>query len=129
MALVREISKMSDPSGESYRAVHYMRGVCSVYFMKEALEWADKNGGINGANVKNAMYQTQGWVPDGLEGVCPSGTWTSEDHRGFTNVLVYRGNVSGATEGEIPALIASGSIGMEPVYTADIPRKPEWLGW
>jgi len=129
MDLVREISKMSDPSGEAYRAVHYIRGVCSVFFMKEAMEWADQNGGVDGPNIKEAMYQKQDWVPEGLEGVCPAGTWTSEDHRGFTNVLVYRGNVSGATGGEIPELIASGAIGMEPVYQAQIPRKPEWLGW
>ena len=75
------------------------------------------------------MYERKDWVPQGLEGVCPLGNWTAEDHRGFTRVLVYRGKVSGATDGEIADLIAGGAIGMEPVYTADLPRKPEWLGW
>ena len=25
--------------------------------------------------------------------------------------------------------IEEGKIGMKKIYTADIPRKPEWLGW
>jgi branched-chain amino acid transport system substrate-binding protein len=130
MKLVEEVSKMSDPKGGQYRAVHYLRGVCSVYFMKDAMEAADKmEGGINGPNIKAAMEKMDGHVPAGLEGVCPKGTWTAEDHRGFTDVLVYRGNVKGATDGDIPQLIADGTISMEQVYQADIPRKPEWLGW
>ncbi len=129
MALAREVSRMSDPGLEKYRAVHYIRGVCSVFFMAEAMAWADDNGGITGPNIKQAMYQKKDWVPDGLEGVCPTGNWSSEDHRGFTKVLVYRGKVTGDTGGAIPDLIAGGTIGMEPVFTADLPRKPEWLGW
>ncbi|MFQ5972523.1 MAG: ABC transporter substrate-binding protein [Alphaproteobacteria bacterium] len=128
MALVEEVSKMSDPGGTAYRAVHYIRGVCSMFYMKEAMEWADANGGITGENIKKGMYQTADWVPAGLEGVCPPGTWTDEDHRGFAQVLVYRGNVSGETGDAIPALIESGAIVMEKVYEAEIPRKPEWLG-
>jgi branched-chain amino acid transport system substrate-binding protein len=118
MKLVQDVSKMSDPKGEAYRAVHYLRGVCSVFFMKEAMEWADKNGGINGPNIKKGMYQKQGWVPAGLDGVCPKGTWTAEDHRGFTDLLVYKGNVKSTDD-----------YGMEQVFAASIPRKPEWLGW
>ncbi len=129
MALAREVSRMSDPNQEKYRAVHYIRGICSVFFMAEAIAWADDNGGITGPNIKQAMYQTKDWVPEGLEGVCPTGNWSSEDHRGFTQVLVYRGKATGDTGGEILDLIASGAIGMEPVFTADLPRKPEWLGW
>ena len=130
MKLIEEVSKMSDPKGTKYRAVHYLRGVCAMFYMKEAMERADKMaGGINGANIKAAMYQKKEWVPAGLEGVCPPGSWSEDDHRGFTNVFVYRGNVSGATGGDIATLIADGSIGMEQVYAAEIPRKPEWLGW
>lgn len=130
MALVEEVSKMSDSKGRRYRAVHYLRGVCAVYFMKDAMEAADRmDGGITGPNVKAAMEKMVDHVPAGLEGVCPKGTWTAEDHRGFTDVLVYRGHVKGATDGDIPQLIADGTIGMEQVYQADIPRKTEWLGW
>ena len=130
MKLVESVSGTSDPKGGKYRAVHYIRGVCSLYFMKDAMEAADKmDGGITGPNIKAAMEAMKDHVPAGLEGVCPNGTWTAEDHRGFTNVLVYRGNVKGATDADIPQLIADGSISMEQVYKADIPRKAEWLGW
>jgi branched-chain amino acid transport system substrate-binding protein len=117
MELVEAVSKMSDPSGEEYRAVHYMRGVCSVFYMKEAMEWAENNGGLNGPNIKQGMYQKQGWVPEGLDGVCLPSTWTAEDHRGTNKVFVYRG------------MTAGGKSEMEQLYTAEIPRKSEWLGW
>ena len=128
MKLVEEVSKMSDPNLKKYRAVHYLRGVCSVFFMKEAMEWADKNGGITGPNVKMAMYQIQDWVPEGLQGVCLPATWNDGDHRGVVDVFVYRGKAQSG-DGEIPQLIADGKIGMERIFTAKIPRKPEWLGW
>jgi branched-chain amino acid transport system substrate-binding protein len=130
MKLVEAVSKMSDPKGVKYRAVHYIRGVCSIFFMKEALEWADKNGGIKGENIKQAMYQKKDWVPTGLEGVCPPGSWTENDHRGFTQAFVYRGVVKGDTSGGgVAKLMKAGTIGMEKVYEAKIPRKAEWLGW
>jgi branched-chain amino acid transport system substrate-binding protein len=130
MKLVQEVSQMSDPEGTKYRAVHYIRGVCSMFFMKEAMEWADAHGGIAGPNIKQAMYQKKDWVPAGLEGVCPPGSWSAQDHRGFTQAFVYRGRVTGATEGEeIPGLIKTGAIAMEKMYEANIPRKAEWLGW
>ena len=118
MALVREISKVSDPSGTEARPVHYIRAVCSVYYMKEAMEAADKmQGGITGPNIKKAMYLKKDWVPAGLEGVCLPSTWTAEDHRGTSVVKVYQASTKG------------GAIGMKQVYTADIPRRKEWLGW
>ncbi len=116
MGLVREISAMSDPSGEEARSLHYMRGICSVFYMKEALEWADANGGISGANVKRGMESQENWVPAGLEGVCLPSTWTETDHRGTTTVQVYRGSVS------------ADQRGMENIYTAELERRPEWLG-
>ncbi|MGF1640867.1 MAG: ABC transporter substrate-binding protein [Rhodospirillales bacterium] len=130
MKLVHEIAKTGDPN-VGYWTVHYIRGICSFFFMKEAMEWADRNGGVTGANIKKGMYQIKDWVPAGLEGVCPPGTWTAEDHRGFTRVLVYRGNVKADAEAaaDIAKLMADGTIGMEEVYEAEIPRKPEWLGW
>ena len=36
MKTVTEISKMSDPTGKAYRPVHYIAGVCSALYMKEA---------------------------------------------------------------------------------------------
>ncbi|SEH58535.1 amino acid/amide ABC transporter substrate-binding protein, HAAT family [Magnetospirillum fulvum] len=118
MALVREISKVSDPSGAESRPVHYVRAVCTVYYMKEAMEMADKMpGGVTGPNIKQAMYQKKGWVPAGLDGVCLPSAWAADDHRGTTVVKVYQA----ATKG--------GTIAMNPVYTAELPRRPEWLGW
>ncbi len=92
MKLVREISKMSDKSGKKERVHHYMRGVCSTYFMKEAMEWAKGNGGITGENVKKGMYVHKNWVPKGLEGVCLAANWSMEDHRGINQVNIYKGN-------------------------------------
>jgi len=129
MALVQEISKMSDPDLKEYRAVHYLRGICSVFFMKEAMEVADTmEGGITGPNIKQAMYAKKDWVPKGLEGVCLPATWAPDDHRGVMDVFVYKGHDAGG-EGDISELIANGSIGMDQIYTAKLPRKPEWLGW
>jgi len=116
MKLVREISKMSDPSGQEYRAVHYMRGICSVYYMKEAMEIAKQSGKVTGEAIKQAMYQKKDWVPAGLEGVCLPSGWTPDDHRGTTQVLVYQADTKG------------GKTDMKKVYTANIPRNPEWLG-
>jgi branched-chain amino acid transport system substrate-binding protein len=119
MKLVKDISKISDPSGTEARPVHYVRAVCSVYYMKEAMEMAAKMpGGITGPNIKKAMEtHPKDWVPAGLDGVCLPSTWTAEDHRGTTEVKVYQASTKG------------GTIGMKPIYTADIPRRKEWLGW
>ena len=130
MKLVHEVSKMSDSSGNVYRPVHYIRGVCSVFYMKEALEWADKNGGINGPNIKKAMYQKSDWVPAGLEGVCPQASWQEDDHRAITKIPLYQASVTGDTStGEISDLFGNGTMGMKQIYVADIERRPEWLGW
>jgi len=130
MDLVRKISKLSDPGGKAYRPVHYIRGVCSVYYMKEALEWADRNGGISGPNIKQAMYQKKDWVPAGLEGVCPEATWQPEDHRAITRVPLYQAAVKGDTSKDsVTELFENGTLAMQRVFVADIPRRPEWLGW
>jgi len=116
MKKIEEISKLGDPSVD-YRAVHYMRGVCSVFYMAEAMAIADgMDGGITGENIKKAMYERQGWVPEGLDGVCLASSWSPDDHRGTNKVYVYRG------------LTAGGASDMEEVYVAEIPRKDEWLG-
>ena len=117
MKLVHEISKMSDSSGKKTRVHHYMRGVCSTYFMKEAMEWAQANGGITGENVKKGMYANKNWVPNGLEGVCLAANWTNEDHRGINQVNIYKGNYNG------------GDIKIEQVSQVTLKRRDDWLGY
>jgi len=117
MKLVREISKMSDPEGKKERVHHYMRGVCSAYFMKEAMEWAKDNGGITGENIKEGMYARKNWVPKGLEGVCLAANWSSEDHRGINQVNIYQGNYNG------------GDIKIKKVSTVTLDRRDDWLGY
>ena len=65
MKTFMEISKMSDATGAAYRPVHYIAGVCTALYMKEAVEWAAKNGGATGENVKKGFYQKKDWVPAG----------------------------------------------------------------
>jgi branched-chain amino acid transport system substrate-binding protein len=129
MKTVTDISKISDPAGTTYRPVHYVAGVCTALYMKEAVEWAAKNGGATGENVKKAFYQKKDWVPAGMDGVCNPATWTATDHRPILKVDIYRSRVSGATDASLPDLIKNGAIKLEKVTTVDLPRKAEWLGW
>jgi branched-chain amino acid transport system substrate-binding protein len=129
MKTVMEISKMSDPTGKVYRPVHYVAAVCTALYMKEAIEWASKNGGVTGENVAKGFYQKKDWVPAGMEGVCVPSTWTDKDHRPTMKVDLYRSKVSGSTEGDLNDLMAKGTIKLEKVKTIDLPRKAEWLGW
>ncbi len=117
MERVREISRMSDPSGETYRPVHYMRGICSVAFMADAMELAASAGGVTGPRVKAALESFQEHVPEGLEGVCLPSTWTADDHRGTTEVVLYESTFS------------FGQSVMEPIYRTKLPLRPDWLGW
>jgi branched-chain amino acid transport system substrate-binding protein len=117
MKLVREISKMSDPEGKEERVHHYMRGVCSTYFMKEAMDWAKGNGGITGANIKKGMYANKNWVPKGLEGVCLAANWTNDDHRGINQVNIYKANYE------------NGGVNVNKVSTVTLDRRDDWLGY
>ncbi|MBY5921722.1 ABC transporter substrate-binding protein [Ferrimonas balearica] len=117
MKLVKAVSGMSDPDGELSRPHHYIRGVCSVYYMKEAMEWAKANGGITGDNIKAGMYARKDWVPAGLEGVCLPATWSEDDHRGVSQVNIYKGNYNG------------GDILIEPVSQMTLERRADWLGF
>ena len=117
MKLVREISKMSDKSGEKERLHHYIRGVCSTYFMKEAMQWAKANGGITGENIKKGMYAKSDWVPKGLEGVCLAANWTATDHRGINQVNIYKGNFD------------AGEVAIDKVTTVTLERRDDWLGY
>ena len=129
MKTVMEISKMSDPSGTAYRPVHYVAGVCSAMYMKEALDWAAKNGGATGENVRNAFYQKNDWVPAGMDGVCNPSTWTDKDHRPTMKVDLYRSKVTGSTDGDMNDVMKKGAVKLEKVKTIELPRKAELLGW
>ena len=129
MKIVKEISKVSDAGGTAYRPVHYVSGICSAFYMKEAMDWAAKNGGVTGPNIRKGMYQKKAWVPAGLEGVCEPSTWTDTDHRGTDTVNLYRAVVSGDTGASVDELVKAGTIKLEKLATVNVPRKPEWLGW
>ena len=115
--LLKKISRQSDADGSKYRVHHYIRGVCSVFYMKEAMEWAAANGGITGPNIKEGMYQKKDWVPAGLEGVCLPSTWSKRDHRGSIVVNIYKGN------------IVDGEAVIERVNQVRLPRRDDWLGY
>lgn len=129
LATAKEISKVSDAAGTHYRPVHYLAGICSAFYMKEAMDWAAANGGVTGPNIRKGMYQKKDWVPAGMEGVCLPSTWTDKDHRGMSSVNLYRASVSGDTGASVDDLVKAGTIKLEKVATVEVPRKPEWLGW
>lgn len=118
MKLVHEVSKESDPTGHAARSIHYIRGVCTAFFMRDAMAAAAKmEGGITGANVKKALESMVDHVPDGLGGVCLKSTWTPQDHRGTTTVWLYRNDFN------------AGAVTAQRVYETTIPLRPDWLGW
>ena len=129
LALMKEISKVSDPTGKAYRPIHYLAGVCTALYMKEAMDWAATQGTISGESIKAGMYVRQNWVPKGTEGVCKPSQWSATDHRGMVQVDLYRVTVKGNTEAPVADLIANGSIAMTKIAAIDLPRKKEWLGW
>lgn len=116
LSLVREIAAQG--AGGEFQTHHYIRGVCSVFYMKEAMEWSLQNtGAITGEGIKNGMYARADWVPKGLEGVCLPSTWTAEDHRGTMTVNVYKGVNRG------------GTAEISRVGTTTLPRRKDWLGY
>jgi len=129
MKTLVDVSKISDAAGTAYRPVHYLAAVCAAMYLKEAMDWAGKNGGVTGPNVKKGFYQKKDWVPAGMEGVCIPSTWTESDHRSTLTVSLYRAKVSGATDAPLGDLMKNGTIKLEKVTTIDLPRKPEWQGW
>ena len=124
MKTVREIGGTG-----SYRPSHYIAGICTAFYIKEAMEWAAGNGGITSIKIRDGMYARKNWVPKGMDGVCVPSTWSKTDHRPTTEVLLYRARISGATDAPLDELIKSGVVKMEKVTTVNLPRKPEWLGW
>jgi branched-chain amino acid transport system substrate-binding protein len=117
MKLVRDVSMESDPSGKDYRSAHYIRGVCSAFLMRDAMVAADKAGGVTGGNIKKAFEEMRDHVPVGLDGVCLPSTFTPNDHRGTTTVMLYENDYN------------FGNITAQKVYQTTIPLRPDWLGW
>jgi branched-chain amino acid transport system substrate-binding protein len=126
VATAHAISRMSDKDGTAYRSVHYLAGICSAFYMKEAMQAA---GNLSGPAIKAAMESRHDWVPAGLEGVCQPSTWTAQDHRGTTEVAIYRARVSGSTDAPVGELMADGHLKLEKVADIRMSRRPEWLGW
>ncbi len=116
-AVMKGISATSAKSADEYRALHYVRGVCSTMFMVDAMKSADKKGELNGTTIKAEMEMMKSYVPAGLDGICLPSTWTAEDHRGTTLVSVYK------------SLFNKGDFKMEKQATVEVPRRDEWLGW
>jgi branched-chain amino acid transport system substrate-binding protein len=98
MANIQQISRVSDPSGNAYRPVHYLAGACAAMLMVEAMETAAQGGGqITGERIRDGFYARKDWVPKGFEGVCAPSNFTPEDHRGTMRVPLYRARVGGDT--------------------------------
>lgn len=94
-----------------------MCAICSVYYMKEAMEWAKANGGLTGENIKKGMYAKKDWVPAGLEEVCLPSTWSSTDHRGTTVVSINKGS------------LVDGKAVIELEKNVTLPRRDDWIGF
>lgn len=117
MELVKKIYEAGSMDKSEKPTHHYIRGICSAYYMMGAMKWAKANGGITGENIKQGMYAKADWVPEGLEGVCVPSTWTPEDHRGTTTVSVNRGSA------------VDGKAQIEKIATVELPRRDDWIGY
>ncbi|MEO1091507.1 MAG: ABC transporter substrate-binding protein [Pseudomonadota bacterium] len=117
MTTIRDVSLQSDPSGSAAKPVHYIRGVCSAFLMRDAMAAAAATGDLTGATIKAAFEEMRDHVPAELEGVCLPSSWTPTDHRGTTTVMLYRNDYN------------FGAITTNEVYTTTMPLRPDWLGW
>jgi branched-chain amino acid transport system substrate-binding protein len=116
MATVKKILAGGQGMGTPKPTHHYIRGICSAFYMKEAMEMAKADGGITGENIRNAFYKKKDWVPAGLEGVCLPSTWTKEDHRGLMTVEINRGSW------------VNGEAKIEKLADTTLERRADWLG-
>ena len=117
MELVKKIHANGSTKKDINPTHHYIRGICSAYYMFEAMKWAKKNGGITGENIKKGMYATKDWVPAGLDGVCLPSTWTPRDHRGSTVVSINSGS------------LVDGKAVIKKVGQVTLPRRDDWIGY
>jgi branched-chain amino acid transport system substrate-binding protein len=130
MKVFNEISKMSDPTGKSYRPLPYATGACQALFLAEAMKIADKAGKLNGPGIKEALESMKDFVPFGATGMCPSVTWTGTDHRAVDTVTIGRAKINGETDtGEVADLLAKGTIKIEKAAEVKVERKANWLGY
>jgi branched-chain amino acid transport system substrate-binding protein len=130
MKVLLEMSRNSDPSGREYRALPYTRAACAVFYMAEAMKWADQNGGVTRKNIREGMYKRKNWVPFGLNGVCGPASYSDGDHRAVTQVALLQAQVRSSTDqGDVSELIRTGAMALRPIPPIEIPRRPEWLGW
>ena len=116
MALVEEIVANGGGLAGERPTHHYIRGVCSAYYMVEAMAMAAEKGEVTGLAVRDAMYERQDWVPAGLEGVCLPSTWSKDDHRGLMTIAIQRGS------------FVDGEVVIEEIAQVDLERRPDWLG-
>ena len=66
MKLVRQIADKSGFTKNDTPTHHYVRGVCSVYYIeKEAMEWARANVGITGENIQERHVRQTGLGAEG----------------------------------------------------------------
>ena len=129
MATVKKISEISGDK-KAYRSVHYIAGICSALYMKEAMEIANKKGELTGESIRNAMYSKKDWVPTGMDGVCLPSTWKQDDHRGLMEVPIYRVKVNGPTDKKkVGDLMAEKVIELIKEDQIVLPRRPEWRGY
>ena len=110
--------------------MHYIAGVCSALYLKEALDWAAKNGGATGENVANGVLSEEGLGAGRhgrrLQSLDLGPRRTIVRPRPSTSIAQ---RVSGATDGDINDLMAKGTIKLEKVKTIELPRKADWFGW
>lgn len=117
MALVNKIYDAGSFDKSEAPTHHYIRGICSAYYMVEAMKWAKANGGLTGENIRDGMYQKADWVPEGLEGVCMPSTWTPTDHRGTTTVSINKGSA------------VNGVADISHVTEVELDRRDDWIGY
>ena len=129
MNLVKKIALISRKK-EEYKTVHYLAGICSAFYMKEAMEIAIKNSNFSGEGIRNAMYVKENWVPKGLNGICLPSTWKEDDHRGLMEVPIYRVKVNGPIgKLNIQELTSKKIIELVKEDQMVLPRRPEWRGY
>lgn len=114
MKLIHEI--MAE-NGRSDQTLHYIRGICSAFFMRDAMTMAATEGDVTGPTIKAAFETMTNHAPEELEGVCLPHTWTPVNHRGTNLVRVYQSHWNG------------GDNSFEYLTTVELPRRQDWLGW
>ena len=129
MDLLKEVAKYSGKK-DSYKSVHYISAVCTMFYMAEAMELAMESENFSGEGIKKAMYQKENWVPKGLEGVCLPSTWKEDDHRGLMDVPIFKVKVNGSTEKKnVNELMKNKVIELIKIDQITLPRRPEWRGY